>query len=185
LSGSLSIRNRQRAIPVDVRELRRVVRSLLRDHFAVEEFDLGIQLVGAKEMTRLNETFLRHRGVTDVLAFDYGLGVPPSAGGKLLEVRARAGSENRLKAELPTFYGEIFICPDEAVRQARRFRTTWPSELVRYAVHGLLHLRGFDDRRAADRRKMKRVEDRLVKEIARRFPLGELARRRRRSARHD
>jgi len=67
---------------------------------------------------------LRHAGATDVIAFDYS-------------IRA-----SHLR-------GEIFICVDEALVQARRFRTTWQSESVRYVVHGVLHLLGFDDRRPA------------------------------------
>jgi ssRNA-specific RNase YbeY (16S rRNA maturation enzyme) len=46
--------------------------------------------------------------------------------------------------------------------------------LARYVIHGVLHLRGFDDLRPADRRKMKREENRLLKEIARLFPLSKL-----------
>jgi len=41
LSGALSIRNRQRAIPVDVRRLRRITLVLLRDLLEEEAFDLG------------------------------------------------------------------------------------------------------------------------------------------------
>ena len=74
-------------------------------------------------------------------------------------------------------HGEIFICVDEAVVQARRFRASWQSELVRYVIHGVLHLRGFDDLHPAGRRKMKREEDRLLREIALRFALSKLARR--------
>ena len=44
-------------------------------------------------------------------------------------------------------HGEIFICVDEAIRQARRFGTIWQSEIVRYLIHGVLHLLGFDDSR--------------------------------------
>jgi len=47
---------------------------------------------------------------------------------------------------------------------------------VRYCVHGLLHLRGYDDVRAADRRKMRREEDRLVKVLTKQFALARLAR---------
>ena len=65
---------------------------------------------------------------------------------------------------------------DDAIAQAREFRTSWQSELARYVIHGVLHLRGYDDIRAADRRKMKREENRLLKEIARLFPLKELGR---------
>jgi probable rRNA maturation factor len=65
---------------------------------------------------------------------------------------------------------------DEAIIQARRFRTSWPAELVRYLVHGVLHLRGFDDHTAADRRRMKTEENRLLRLLAGRFPLSQLAR---------
>ena len=64
---------------------------------------------------------------------------------------------------------------DEAIAQARRFRSTWQSELVRYLIHGILHLRGFDDLRHSDRRKMKREESRLLRLLARQFNFGKLA----------
>jgi rRNA maturation RNase YbeY len=171
LNRHLSIHNRQRAVLVDTGYLRRFTRSLLRDLLAAEEYNLGIYLVGSVEMARLNETYLRHRGSTDVLAFDYADKAGPAsrwAGSWTQEVRQDAG---------PPLYGEIFLCTDEAIQQARRFRTDWQSELARYLTHAVLHLRGFDDRQPADRRKMKRAEDRLLKEIARRFPLRKLARR--------
>jgi probable rRNA maturation factor len=65
---------------------------------------------------------------------------------------------------------------DEAILQARRFRTTWQSELVRYLIHGVLHLFGHDDHHAVARRKMKREENRLFKSLSARFALSRLAR---------
>jgi len=50
---------------------------------------------------------------------------------------------------------------------------------VRYVVHGLLHLRGYDDRQPAARRQMKREEDRLLTQLARRFPFRRLGKARR------
>ena len=41
-------------------------------------------------------------------------------------------------------HGEIFICVDEAIPQAKEFRTSWQSEIVRYIVHGVLHLLGHE-----------------------------------------
>ena len=60
--------------------------------------------------------------------------------------------------------------------QAKQFRTSWQSEVVRYAVHGVLHLLGHDDLRLAARRKMKREENRLVRRLAKEFPLARIAR---------
>jgi probable rRNA maturation factor len=65
---------------------------------------------------------------------------------------------------------------DEAVLQARKFGTHWQSEIVRYVVHGVLHLTGHDDRLSAARRKMKREENRLLTGLSRRFSLAQLSR---------
>jgi probable rRNA maturation factor len=154
--------------------LRQIVRALLGSFPQLGQADLGILLVAAPEMTRLNETFLRHAGPTDVIAFDYRFGVPPS-GGPGSESTAQAVT-HRLKAELQAMHAEIFVCVDEAVVQARRFRTTWQSELVRYIVHGVLHLRGHDDQRPAVRRKMKREENHLLRLLAARFHFDDVAR---------
>ena len=70
--------------------------------------------------------------------------------------------------------GEAFICVADAVKQAREFKTSWQSEVVRYAVHAVLHLRGYDDLQPARRRVMKREENRLVRELAAAFDLDQL-----------
>ena len=71
-------------------------------------------------------------------------------------------------------HGEIFVCLDEAMSQARRFRTTWQRELVRYVVHGVLHLLGYDDLNNRARRRMKAAEDTLVRQLARQFDFHSL-----------
>jgi len=76
----------------------------------------------------------------------------------------------------PALHGEIFICLDDAVSQARRFRTTWQTELVRYLVHGVLHLLGYDDATSGDRRAMKRAENRWLRSLSRQFSFRQLAR---------
>jgi probable rRNA maturation factor len=151
MSRRLTIGNRQRTRAVDLRLLRRIVDGLFDGLPVLEIADLGVFLVAAPEMTHLNETFLQHAGSTDVITFGY----------------AERASQ---------LHGEIFLCVDEAILQARRFRTTWQSELVRYLIHGVLHLLGYDDRRAVARRKMKREEDRLLKSLSARFALSRLAR---------
>ena len=147
----LSFNNRQRTRRVDLRLLRKITLACLKEILAQPQFELGIHLVGAEEMATVNQNFLQHVGSTDVITFDYG------------------ENENVL-------HGEIFISIDDAVSQAKEFRTTWQSELVRYIVHGILHLRGFDDLNSVARKKMKREENRVVDELTRRFPLSKLQR---------
>ncbi len=161
MSGSLFIQNRQRAVPIDAPSLRRFIGILLRNLLARKHFDLGLYLVRSPEMARLNEKFLRHEGSTDVITFDYGFGVPSRPGGMELQTQP--------------LHGEIFVCVDEAVSQARRYRTNWPRELARYIVHAVLHLSGYDDSRPSDRLKMKREEDRLLRQLNRRCAISALA----------
>jgi probable rRNA maturation factor len=157
LSGSLAIANRQRTVSLNLRLLRDITNALLTELLELDGFALEISIVAAPEMARINKTFLNHEGSTDVITFDY----------------AETPTRNTQHATR-SLHGEIFICIDDAIAQAREFRTTWQSELARYVVHGVLHLRGFDDICAADRRKMKREENRLLKETARLFPLSKL-----------
>jgi probable rRNA maturation factor len=151
----LLIRNRQRLVRLDTRLLRLIAKAVLEDLLETREFDLAVHVVRAPEMTRLNETFLQHQGSTDVITFDY--------------------SENEPGNQLtPSLHGEIFICIDDTMSQARQFRTSWQSELARYVIHGILHLKGFDDTNLAARREMKREENRVLAKAARRFPLSKL-----------
>lgn len=129
------------------------------------DFDLGVYLVAAPEMAGLNRRFLRHRGATDVMAFDYSA---PAQGSRSRSEAAALPGRRRL-------WGEIFVCLDEAVRQARHYRTTWQSELVRYVVHGLLHLQGYSDAEVGSRRRMKAEEDRLLSELSGTFGFHRLA----------
>lgn len=158
MSLELAILNRQRARPVHARLLRQIVLALLKEQLEISEARLGVTLVAAPEMTRLNEHFLQHHGSTDVITFDHR--------------KSEAWSQERAGG----IHGEIFVCVDEALLHARRFRTSWTSEVVRYIVHGVLHLLGHDDRHPADRRRMKREENRLLRALTLRFALSRLAR---------
>ena len=150
---NVSIANRQRTRAIDLRMLRRIVHTLLSELLQTGHAELGICLVASPEMTRVNEIFLRHVGSTDVITFDY------------------SSHGSRFTDHASGLHGEIFVCVDEAVIQARRFRTSWQSESVRYIVHGVLHLLGFDDARPAARQRMKCEENRLLRGLKRRFPL--------------
>ena len=152
MSRTLSLLNRQRVRRVDTRLLRQITSHLLDTELGVESFELAIHLVGAREMAKVNWDFLQHEGSTDVITFDHS--------------ESQDGAAD--------LHGELFICIDDAVKQAREFRTTWQSELARYVVHGVLHLRGYDDLAPAPRRRMKREENRLVRKLALHFGLSAL-----------
>jgi probable rRNA maturation factor len=152
---NIVIVNRQRLRKINSRLLKEITEALLAN-LNIAEAELGINLVAAREMTVINETFLRHEGSTDVITFDYS--------------NAECGVRN---AE-SKLHGEIFICVEEAVLQAGKFKTTWQSEIVRYLVHGVLHLLGHDDRHTAARRRMKREENRWLAGLSKMFSLAQI-----------
>ena len=105
------------------------------ERLGVERASVGLMVVGSREMAAING---EHRGKpepTDVLAF-------PVDGPEALEWRADGP---------PPELGDVVICPDAA-----------QDPLPTLAVHGLLHLLGYDHE--ADEGQMLELQDRLVAE---------------------
>jgi len=164
---NIVIANRQRKQRVNVRFLRRVVDGLIAE-LKLADVELGISLVGAREMALVNETFLQHEGATDVITFDHSNSMLPPA-----RRRFQPGFPAVGRKEI---HGELFICVEVAMSQAGEFNTIWQSEVVRYVVHGVLHLLGYDDLQPQWRRVMKREENRLMRRLAAQFSFAELSR---------
>ena len=143
------IANRQRTRRLDRKVIEQLAQIVLTD-LGVENVELGLQFVSAKEMARVHDQFMNISGSTDVITFDHG-GAPPQG-----------------------IHGEIFICIDDAITQAREFKTTWQSEVARYVIHGVLHLLGYDDLKPKARAKMKREENRLVRHVEKSFEVRKI-----------
>jgi probable rRNA maturation factor len=59
--------------------------------------------------------------------------------------------------------GDIVVSLERVREQAKRFRVTRGRELTRVVVHGALHLAGLDHQGAAERRRMRAREDRVLR----------------------
>jgi probable rRNA maturation factor len=104
--------------------------------------DLSLALVTARRMAQLHEQFLSLPGPTDVLTFE-------------LEHDARGD----------VTAGEVVVCVPEARRQAKTRGIALRMELLLYALHGMLHLCGFDDTSDAGFRTMHRREDDILTQL--------------------
>lgn len=60
-------------------------------------------------------------------------------------------------------YGEILISAETAAREAAARGYSVERELTLYAIHGLLHLHGFDDKTPAAAVRMHRRQDEILK----------------------
>lgn len=105
----------------------------------------------------------RYRGAdyaTDVLSFPAG------------DMPAEPAARPRARGAAPPYLGDIVIAKGVAGRQAGQFGHSRAVELRVLALHGLLHLLGYDHE--ADDGRMKRVEERLRRRAG--LPAGLTAR---------
>jgi len=120
---------------------------------------VGIALVDDRTMRAFNRRYRNADYATDVLSF------PVESG------RQKGGVKGRSVDDLPLL-GDIVIARGVAARQARRFGHAPGQELRILALHGLLHLLGYDHE--ADDGTMRRVEERLRRQAG--LPTGLTAR---------
>ena len=130
---------------IDVAGLRRLLGRALKLE-KVRQGQWQISLVKDAAMAALHHRTMGIDTPTDVLTFD-------------LRDRA-AGATVGGALDLDTV-----ICIDEAHRQARMHRHSVASEVLLYAVHSLLHVRGHDDLEAAAAAKMHTREDAILRAI--------------------
>lgn len=103
---------------------------------------LTVAVVNNCEMAGLNSTYHGTAATTDVLTFD------------LRDLPGRGPVE-----------ADIVVCLDEAQRQATLRGHDVRLEILLYAVHGLLHLLGYDDREPTNASKMHQLEDVLCQVV--------------------
>jgi len=123
-------------IKVEKRSVHSLV-TKLSNFLSVKLESLNINFVDAEYLLNINKDYLNHNYQTDIITFNY------------------SGSNTLLD-------GEIFISVDEAINNALKYSVTLDSEIVRLVIHGILHLVGFDDESASEKRKMKKQENMLT-----------------------
>jgi probable rRNA maturation factor len=122
--------------------------------------EVTIAILPDSKVKRLNKQFRRIDRATDVLSFPAGAGSAASFDGP---------QRKRLRTR---FLGEIVISRGIARKQARNLRHPVATELRVLALHGLLHLLGYDHE--VDAGEMARAEARLRRKAG--LPLGLIAR---------
>jgi probable rRNA maturation factor len=116
-------------------------RQMLRAHKILRSplKEISLAIVPAKRMAALHKQFLGESGPTDVLTFELD--------------HDRRGRP---------ITGEIIVCSTVAKDRARRLGHPPAHELLLYAIHGLLHLSGFDDKTASAFATMHAKEDEIL-----------------------
>ncbi len=139
---------------VDPAGLREIAEVVLREEHFPQETEVTILLVSDDEMSGYNARFLDREGPTDVLAFpleDLIPGVAPD--------------HNPLGP--PLVIGDVLIAPAYVRRSAAEMGVDYEEEMALMAVHGLLHLLGYDHEDEDDARRMEDRERQLLSLVGR------------------
>jgi probable rRNA maturation factor len=67
-------------------------------------------------------------------------------------------------------YGEILVCPAVARDRAAQYGFKVEQEVLLYALHGLLHLTGYDDTTPKLAKEMMAAQERLLKRVLAKSP---------------
>ncbi len=98
-----------------------------------------------KYLLGINKQFLNHDYYTDIISFDL----------------------SEVKGEL---IGDIYISVDRVKENAKLVKTNQSNELLRVIFHGALHFCGYKDKKPADAKLMRSMEDKWLKAYLKSVP---------------
>jgi rRNA maturation RNase YbeY len=127
--------NESRRKNIQKKRIKNVLEGVCK-YFQKTDFVLNVVFVENRTIKQINKKFLNHNYVTDVISFDL--------------------SEKGINL------GEIYICIDVAEHQAKEYRVSLTNELQRLAIHGLLHILGFDDSSSEKKEQMTELENQFL-----------------------
>jgi probable rRNA maturation factor len=112
-----------------------------------KSYSISVTIVSSGKMRSLNQAFRKKNRPTDVLSF--------------------SRLENPFPYQPQVDIGDLVICLPVARKQARVFQQSLSKELERLAVHGTLHLFGYDHEKSKrDEQIMFRLQDKILKKIS-------------------
>jgi probable rRNA maturation factor len=151
---SIEIAN-ESGVAVDEAALAALARHVLDGMRVHPLAELSVLLVDEAAMTDLHQRWLGEDGPTDVLAFPMDELRPPSPGGG----QGEHGMDEEAAAAL---LGDVVLCPQVAIEQARKADHDVQDELDLLCTHGILHLLGYDHAEPEEHATMFGLQDRLL-----------------------
>lgn len=138
-----------------IEKLFSVAESVLQEDFS--NVNVSINFVDEDEIQTLNKNFRNFDKVTDVLSF-------PNLNKDTIQKLTEFHNEQNLEDGI-LFLGDIVICKKRAYEQAKEYQHSRKREVCFLALHGLLHLLGYDHIEKEDEKIMMNV----AKEILNKF----------------
>ncbi len=118
----------------------RVLQFAAKEEDVQTESEMSVSFVDNKEIQVVNRNYRQKDEPTDVISF----------------AMQEQGEEEMkiIGAEMPVLLGDIIISVDKAKEQAEEYHHSLERELSFLALHGFLHLLGYDHLNEEDEKKM-------------------------------
>ncbi len=116
------------------KKIRKAVENALRGE-KINDAEISIVFMNNDDIKDINNRYLKHNWETDVISFPL--------------------EDNPLT-------GEIYIGLEVAREQAKEYKVSLTNELSRLAIHGILHIIGYDDPTDIERENMAKLEDKYL-----------------------
>lgn len=128
--------------------------QVLNENF--KEVNLSINFVSEEKIKQLNKEFRNVDRVTDVLSFP---NLNKNVDQTLKEFEQEKDEEGIL------FLGDIVICKKVAYKQAKEYGHSKKREICFLALHGLLHLLGYDHIEKKDEKLMTKTANSILEKF--------------------
>jgi probable rRNA maturation factor len=135
----ITLKNLQNKLPIHSKRIKKLILKVLKGEKVKKSGWINICFVDDPQIKKFNAKFLKTKSSTDVLTFDL----------------SDKKKDNIILAD-------IMISAQTALKQAGNFKTTPNYELSLYAVHGILHILGFNDQTRAQIKLMRKKESQYV-----------------------
>lgn len=133
--------------------LYQVFEKFLSQNLKIEssDFSLNLSLCSSEKIIQLNNDYRSKDKITDVLSFP-------------IQENLRSGDFDDF---LPLIeLGDIYICEEVCQKQAEEYKLEFREEFLHLAVHGFLHLCGYDHEiSATEEEMMEKLEEELLLNI--------------------
>ena len=127
------------------------------------DLEVNISFISKREIKYLNNKFRNKDMVTDVLSFPNLLEQNKTNMQLIIDKLDKNNFKNEIDPETNLlFLGDICICKAVAFKHARQYKNSYLREIVYMAVHGFLHLIGYDHLKNDDKKIMREVEEKIM-----------------------
>jgi len=124
-------------------QIKKIVEFLSKNERKIKG-EVEINIIGNKEIKKINKIYRGIDSPTDVLSFAWQ-------------------EEKSLKNS--NFLGQIYLSVQRIKTQSKEYKVSEKEEFSRMLIHGLMHLVGFDHQKEGEAKKMFQKQEGYLKEI--------------------